>query len=69
MGEINLHKIERDTKRIPCAHHWLIESSNGPTSFGICKHCGAVKEFYNDLNTLLYSINHPSDGDNTQRHI
>ena len=28
-----------------CAHHWLIESPAGPTSTGVCKHCGAVREF------------------------
>ncbi|MFC1848104.1 hypothetical protein ACFLXV_02180 [Chloroflexota bacterium] len=30
-----------------CQHHWVIESPNGPTSTGSCKHCGAVKEFDN----------------------
>ena len=32
-----------------CNHHWLIESPDGPTSKGRCKHCGAVKEFSNYL--------------------
>lgn len=30
-----------------CRHYWLIESANGPTSRGVCKFCGAEKEFYN----------------------
>lgn len=30
-----------------CRHHWVIESPSGATSIGICKHCGAVKEFGN----------------------
>jgi len=30
-----------------CRHHWVIESPSGPTSTGVCKHCGAVKEFNN----------------------
>ena len=32
-----------------CNHHWVIDSPSGPTSIGICKHCGAVKEFTNYL--------------------
>jgi hypothetical protein len=30
-----------------CRHHWLIESPHGATSWGICKHCGARREFNN----------------------
>ena len=32
-----------------CAHYWLIESANGPTSYGICRICGARKEFLNAI--------------------
>ena len=32
-----------------CSHHWLIESPKGPTSKGVCKLCGATKEFNNQL--------------------
>jgi hypothetical protein len=32
-----------------CSHHWIIESPKGPTSWGICKYCGAIKEFMNYL--------------------
>jgi hypothetical protein len=32
-----------------CSHHWVIESPDGPTSQGRCKHCGVVKEFSNYL--------------------
>lgn len=31
------------------AHRWAIESPNGPTSMGICRYCGAVKEFKNSV--------------------
>ena len=27
-----------------CAHHWAIESPNGPTSYGTCKRCGEIRE-------------------------
>jgi len=30
-----------------CRHHWLIETPHGPTSWGICKHCGERREFSN----------------------
>ena len=30
-----------------CQHHWVIESPRGPVSRGVCKQCGAVKEFQN----------------------
>jgi len=30
-----------------CVHHWIIEPPDGPTSKGVCKICGAVKEFEN----------------------
>ena len=28
-------------------HWWMIESQSGPTSEGICKFCGATKDFAN----------------------
>lgn len=30
-----------------CCHHWIIESPKGPTSKGVCKYCGAEREFFN----------------------
>ena len=30
-----------------CCHYWLIESPDGPTSRGVCKYCGAEKDFPN----------------------
>ena len=32
-----------------CHHYWLIESANAPTRKGICKLCGAEREFENYL--------------------
>ena len=31
----------------PHAHHWILDTPNGPTSRGECKHCGATREFPN----------------------
>jgi hypothetical protein len=33
----------------PCPHWWIIEEPNGPTSKGVCKLCGAVKEHPNTV--------------------
>ena len=30
-----------------CCHHWIIESPNGANSRGVCKHCGAHRDFIN----------------------
>lgn len=29
------------------AHHWVIEEAHGLESRGVCKYCGAVKDFRN----------------------
>ena len=41
-----------------CAHHWLIESPAGPTSTGVCKLCGAVRDFktWVELNSYGYTF-------------
>jgi hypothetical protein len=31
-----------------CNHHWLIEPADRKKSKGVCKLCGAVREFLND---------------------
>ncbi|GAI22152.1 unnamed protein product [marine sediment metagenome] len=69
MGELYLDRIERYIAQKPCVHYWLIDSSGGPTSFGRCKHCGEVKEFYNDWKNPHINEDRPSDDDNTRRHI
>ena len=30
-----------------CRHYWMIESARGPVSKGVCKFCGAKREFHN----------------------
>ncbi len=35
-----------------CTHHWVIEPAQGPLSGGVCKKCGAHKEFHNSLSDL-----------------
>jgi hypothetical protein len=38
---------EKLAKESNCRHYWVIEDAGGPTSRGICKFCGAEKEFLN----------------------
>jgi hypothetical protein len=40
---------EKGTVEAGCPHYWLIEPPRGPTSMGICKLCGAIKEFDNQF--------------------
>jgi len=47
-----MRKKLKETTRKPgedqeCRHFWIIEGAQGPTSRGICKFCGAEKEFRN----------------------
>jgi len=46
-----------------CSHHWVIESPNGPTSNGICKVCGVVREFKNSIQVTSWE----SDGNHLHR--
>ena len=32
-----------------CVHHWVLAQPNGPTSNGVCKHCGITEEFRNSM--------------------
>lgn len=36
-----------------CRHYWIVESPAGPASKGVCKFCGARKEFRNYLTDCL----------------
>lgn len=35
--------------QVSCRHHWLIETPHGPTSTGVCRRCGEVRDFQNFL--------------------
>jgi hypothetical protein len=32
-----------------CSHHWVIQDGDGPTSAGVCRLCGELKQFKNYL--------------------
>jgi hypothetical protein len=49
---------EREATEAPavaeCRHHWLIESPHGATSWGMCKLCGARREFSNSASDAIW---------------
>ena len=53
--------LESYNKQKQCAHHWIIDFPDGPTSIGTCKLCGATAEFTNDLQTVLDKRKQPSE--------
>lgn len=42
-----------------CAHRWRIESPNGAMSMGVCRICGAEKEFPNSAEDYLWERSVP----------
>ena len=38
---------ERKVRR--CIHHWLVETTEGRLAQGVCRLCGAKREFTNDF--------------------
>lgn len=64
--------IARPQMKATCTHHWLIETAVGVTSRGVCKLCGAEKEFSNvidesapknDIASLIEAIDFGDDED------
>ncbi len=41
-----------------CRHHWIIESPAGNISLGVCKLCGAEREFYNSTPETAWDSDH-----------
>jgi hypothetical protein len=41
--------LDKPVAQAQCRHHWIIEPASGPISRGICKICGAEKNFDNVL--------------------
>lgn len=46
---------DREVSAAPqCRHHWIIESPQGATSWGVCKLCDTKKEFPNSASDSLW---------------
>ena len=41
--------MEQELQSTEHRHYWKIAQANGPTSAGVCKHCGENREFRNWL--------------------
>ncbi len=37
-----------------CRHHWIIETPHGPTSHGVCRLCGAERDFENSAHDYIW---------------
>lgn len=46
--------LEQTAPSEECRHYWVIEPARGPVSRGICKRCGAEKEFQNIFSASWY---------------
>ena len=42
----------------PCVHHYVIETPAGETSPGICRNCGAEKQFKNWLTDSYFEVDY-----------
>lgn len=49
LTQVKVLPEEERPEKETCHHFWKIEQASGPTSVGLCKYCGATKEFYNSL--------------------
>jgi hypothetical protein len=54
MSEVAIHEVSDTPVETECRHHWLIESPHGAISLGICRLCGARKEFSNSVHGRLW---------------
>ena len=41
--------VAEETAEPACKHHWVIETANGPVSWGECQICHEGKEFQNSI--------------------
>ena len=55
----NMLSLEDFMRLKTCAHHWVIETANGPVSRGVCKLCQEVREFGNFINASTWTF-HPN---------
>ena len=51
-----------ESGEVECRHHWRIASPNGATSRGVCKRCGAERDFPNSTNESVWDNDHGESG-------
>ncbi|HAA95603.1 MAG: hypothetical protein FI717_06235 [SAR202 cluster bacterium] len=42
-------EVSEEEAKPTCLHHWVIETANGPVSWGVCQNCHEGKEFQNSI--------------------
>ncbi|MDO8751199.1 MAG: hypothetical protein Q7K03_08665 [Dehalococcoidia bacterium] len=56
--------VERgEEKGVLCHHYWVIDSAGGPTSKGVCRLCGAQRQFKNYLEDAPWDDEKPAARD------
>ncbi len=49
---VAVEMTEKPTAGAECKHHWVIESANGPVSWGECQICHENKQFQNSITDI-----------------
>jgi len=44
------------TTETKCIHHWIIATSSGPVSRGLCKKCKSARDFQNTIFIAKHQI-------------
>ena len=52
---------DRPDSKDECQHHWVIDSAQGPTSWGFCRRCAATREFANSCPGVVWEDTALSD--------
>jgi hypothetical protein len=51
-------QASHEGKQLECTHHWLLGRPNGASTKGICKKCGAEREFTSSAEDQEHSAYH-----------
>ena len=51
-------KPEERVAEDECRHYWIIAIADGSTSIGVCKFCGAKKQFLNSMPEQSNMVRH-----------
>ncbi len=47
--DVAVKEVVEEQTEPTCRHHWVIETANGPISWGECQICHEGKEFHNSI--------------------
>lgn len=52
VGNMVVQAVLEEPSKPACRHHWVIETANGPVSWGVCQVCHEGKEFQNSIGEI-----------------